>query len=119
VKKLKQYEGVIDALVFEAVAFQEYLLDNLKKRLKKENINIRIIPLKPKGKKETRIMQLQPDIANGVIKFNRDNIQYNLQVKDWNMKAKHDDAIDSLQMAWEQINKVFKKKKVRPKPSWL
>lgn len=119
VKKLKQYEGVIDALVFEAVAFQEYLLDNLKKRLKKENINIRIIPLKPKGKKETRIMQLQPDIANGIIKFNRDNIQYNLQIKDWNIKAKNDDAPDSLQMAWEQINKAIKKKKVRPKPSWL
>jgi len=119
IKKLKNYDGLVDALVFEAVAFQEYLLDNLKKRLKKEDIYIRVIPLKPKGKKETRIMQLQPDIANGTIKFNQDNMKYNAQVKDWNARAKNDDAVDSLQMAWEQINKLTKRKQVRPKPSWL
>ncbi|MBS4207455.1 phage terminase large subunit [Bacillus sp. FJAT-50079] len=120
VEKVKQYEDFIDVLAFESVLFQEYILEDLKKRLKIEGIfHIRIKPVKPRTKKEVRIMQLQPDIANGIIKFNRDSQEYNSQVKDWNPKASHDDAPDSLTGAWELIEKVKKPKQVRPKPSWL
>lgn len=120
VQKVKQYEEYIDVLAFESTLFQEYILEDLKKRLKAEGIySIRIIPVKPRTKKEVRIMQLQPDIANGIIKFNRDNQEYNSQVKDWNPKARHDDAADSLAGAWEQIEKVRRPKNVMPKPSWL
>lgn len=120
VQKVKQYEDHIDLLAFESTLFQEYILEDLKKRLKDEGIfHIRIKPVKPRTKKEVRIMQLQPDIANSIIKFNRDNQEYNLQVKDWNPKAKHDDAADSLAGAWELIEKVKKPKRISPKPSWL
>jgi len=120
VEKVKQYEDYLDLICVESVLFQEMLLNDLKKRLKDEGIfHIRIKPIKPRTKKEVRIMQLQPDIVNGVIKFNRDNQEYNSQVKDWNPNAKHDDAPDSLAGAWEQIEKVKKPKTVKPKPSWL
>ncbi|WP_391115998.1 phage terminase large subunit [Psychrobacillus sp. L3] len=120
IQKVKLYEDYLDVLAFESTLFQEYILEDLKKRLKAEGIySIRIIPVKPRNKKEVRIMQLQPDIANGIIKFNRDSQEYNLQIKDWNPKARHDDAADSLAGAWEIIEKVKKPKQVMPKPSWL
>ncbi|WP_416147906.1 phage terminase large subunit [Salipaludibacillus sp. HK11] len=119
VEKVKQYDS-LDVLAFESVLFQEYILNDLKKRLKDEGIyHVRTKPVKPRTNKEVRIMQLQPDIANGVIKFNRDSQEYNLQIKDWNPKARHDDAPDSLAGVWEIIEKVKKPKRIEPKPSWL
>lgn len=119
VEKVKQYED-LEMLAFESTLFQEYLLEDLKKKLKKEGLyHVYVKPIKPRVNKNVRIMNLQPDVSNGVLKFNRDNQEYNSQIKDWNINAKHDDAIDSCQGAWEQIEKVKKPKKIQPKPSWL
>lgn len=119
VNKLNQFDSV-SVLAFESISMGEVLLDYLKKRLMDEGIlHIRIKSVKPKVPKKVRIMWLQPDIANGVIKFNKDNSEYNTQVKDWNDSAKYDDAPDSLAGIWEIISKVKKKKKIQPKPSWL
>ncbi|WP_404403821.1 phage terminase large subunit [Jeotgalibacillus malaysiensis] len=119
VQKVKQYED-LEVLAFESTLFQEYLLEELKKKLVKNEIfHVRTLPIKPRSNKEVRIMQLQPDVANGILKFNRDNMIYNSQVKDWNMNARHDDAVDSCQGAWQIIEKIKKPKKIQPKPSWL
>lgn len=117
VQKVKQYE-TLETLAFESTLFQEYLLQDLKNKLKNEGIfHVRVVPIKPRVNKEVRIMNLQPDIANGILKFNRDNMAYNSQIKDWTVKAKHDDAIDSCQGAWQIVEKTKKPKKVYNKPN--
>lgn len=117
VEKVKQYE-TLETLAFESTLFQEYLLEDLKKKLKKAGVfHVRVLPIKPRTNKEVRIMNLQPDIANGILKFNRDSITYNTKVKDWTAKKKReDDAIDSCQGAWQVIEKSKKPKKVYNKP---
>jgi predicted phage terminase large subunit-like protein len=115
IEKVKQYES-LETIGFESVLFQENVADLLKKRLLEEKIfHVRLLPIKTRSNKHVRIMNLQPDIVNGVIKFNRDSIQYNTQVKDYNGKG-HDDAPDSLQGAWELLKKVKRPKKIYNKP---
>ncbi|UNC92721.1 phage terminase large subunit [Candidatus Contubernalis alkaliaceticus] len=107
----------INKLGFESVNFQEYLLDDLKKRLSKEEL-YHVLPksVKPRSNKHNRIMNLEPFISRGEILFNNSNILYNNQVKDYHKKVKNDDAADSLQGCFELIQKIKKPKKIYDKP---
>lgn len=116
IDKAKQYD-TLETIGFESVLFQENVADLLKKRLVEEKLfHVRIVASKPRTNKHVRIMNLQPDIVNGAIKFNRDSIAYNSQIKDYNGKGS-DDAPDSLQGAWELLKKVKRPKKIYNKPS--
>lgn len=118
IKKAKQYES-LETIGFESVLFQENVADILKERLLKEELyHIRLLPIKPRTNKHVRILNIQPDIVNGVIKFNRDSSTYNTQIKDYNGKG-HDDAPDSLQGAWQLLKKRKKKRRVVSKPQGL
>lgn len=114
IQKTKQYD-TLEALLFESVLFQENVADQLKKRLIEESIyHVRLIPVKPRTNKHVRIQQIQPDVANNVLKFNRDCVAYNNQIKEY--PDGNDDAADSLAGAWEHIAKIKKPKKIYDKP---
>ncbi|AIF43441.1 phage terminase large subunit [Virgibacillus sp. SK37] len=115
VDKAKQYD-TLETIGFESVLFQENVADLLKKRLLEEELyHVRVLPVKPRTNKHVRIMNLQPDVVNGVIKFNRDSMTYNTQIKDYNGKG-HDDAPDSLQGAWQILKKRRRKRFIVDKP---
>jgi predicted phage terminase large subunit-like protein len=111
----KQYP--INLLGFESVNFQEYLADDLKKRLKEEELyHVLVKNVKPRTNKHNRIMNLEPFVSRGEILFNEDCKRYNEQIKDYNINAKNDDAPDSLQGAFELVEKIKKPKKIIDKP---
>lgn len=108
----------INLLGFESVNFQEYLADDLKKRLKEEELyHVLVKNVKPRTNKHNRIMNLEPFVTRGEIQFNKDCKRYNEQIKDYSINAKNDDAPDSLQGAFELVEKIKKPKKVINKPS--
>ena len=71
-----------------------------------KRIFIPVEEINSKGQKHERIITLEPDIKCGYILFNRNNIAYNNQVKDYNKGAKHDDAPDSLYGAVQLVQGV-------------
>ncbi len=110
----------INTLGFESVNFQEYIADDLKKKLKKnEMYHVIVKNVKPRTNKYSRIANLEPFITRGEILFNRDCLRWNAQVKDFHEGCKNDDAPDVLQLCYELIEKVKKPKNIQPKPSWL
>jgi predicted phage terminase large subunit-like protein len=116
IKLCKKYP--ISNLGFESVNFQEYIADDLKRRLKEEELyHVLVKNVKPRTNKHNRIMNLEPFVTRGEIKFNPDCVQFNSQVRDYNINAKNDDAPDCLQLTFELVEK-FKRggKKVYNKP---
>jgi predicted phage terminase large subunit-like protein len=105
---------------FESVNFQEYIADDLKKALKKkEYYHVLVKPRPTRSNKHERIVNLEPFVTRGEILFNPDDIDYNSQVKEYRKGCKHDDAPDSLQGAFELINKRRTPPRVIDKPSNL
>lgn len=96
-QKLELYP--VDRLGVETVQFQHLLFEDLKKYLLKKKQYINIVPIKTTSNKHSRIVALENSITNGYILFNKDNRNFNNQVKDYNIKAKHDDAPDALALA--------------------
>jgi predicted phage terminase large subunit-like protein len=117
IKMCKEHD-YISTIGFESVNFQEYVASDLKKRLKEEEMyHVIVKDVKPRTNKHNRIMNLEPFITRGELKFNKDCVQYNNQIKDYNINARNDDAPDSLQGAFEIVEKFKKPKKVMAKPS--
>ncbi|WP_163581121.1 phage terminase large subunit [Gracilibacillus saliphilus] len=113
-------EYPIHTLGFESTLFQEYIADDLIKQLKEEEL-YHVLPkkVKPRTNKHNRIMNLEPFVTRSEILFNPSCVQYNNQVTDYNINAKNDDAIDSLQAAFELVHKKKHKRRVANKPIGL
>jgi predicted phage terminase large subunit-like protein len=104
-------------LGFESVNFQEYIADDLKRRLKEEELyHVLVKNVKPRSNKHNRIVNLEPFVSRGEVKFNRDCTMFNRQVSDYNINAKNDDAPDVLQLTFELCEGVKKPKKIYDKP---
>lgn len=80
----------------EAVQFQEYFKDTLKKKAEEEGVDIPIRGIKQHTDKILRIQSLQPDIKNGRVKFRRDQGKLIEQLVNF-PSADHDDGPDALQ----------------------
>lgn len=107
----------ITQIGFESVSFQEYVSTDLKNSLKQAELyQVIVRDVKPRTSKHNRIMNLEPFTSRGEILFNRDCVQYNEQIKDYSAKAKFDDAIDSLQGAFELVESNTYKQRVFNKP---
>ncbi|SLL37404.1 phage uncharacterized protein, C-terminal domain [Mycobacteroides abscessus subsp. abscessus] len=110
----------ISKIAFESIAFQEYLATDLKDKIKeKELYHIIVDGVKPRTNKHNRIVNLEPFVTRGEIKFNKDAKRFNTQVHDYNINARNDDAPDVLQLCFEAVEKIKKPKKVVQKPKWL
>jgi predicted phage terminase large subunit-like protein len=86
----------VDRVGFESIQAQSYMRQKFEEALWKKNIYLPIIGVNSKGKKESRIESLQPEVNSGEILFNQENHAYNTQIKDYSSKAKWDDCPDSL-----------------------
>jgi len=104
IEKLSKYP--VSRIGIETVNFQALLKQQLEKKLIQNGYYIEIVEINSRSNKHSRIMSLQPMIANGYIKFNPANKTYNQQILDYSSTAKHDDAPDSLEMAVTLIQKM-------------
>jgi len=105
IEKLKLFSA-ITRIGIETVNFQALLKQQLERKLVQNGYYIDIVEINSRSNKHSRIMSLQPMIANGYIKFNPNNKAYNQQILDYSSTAKNDDAPDSLEMAVTLIQKM-------------
>jgi len=110
----------ITQIGFESTNFQEYIADDLKSRLKDEEMyHVILNKKKPRQNKHTRIENLEPFISTGEILFNQDCSTFNTHVKGYSKRAKNDDGIDCVQLTFELVEKRKRKRRVVSKPSGL
>ena len=110
----------VNILGFESVNFQEYVADDLKQALKKHELyHVIVKKVKPRSNKHNRIVNMEPFVSRGEILFNKFSTQFNNQVKTYNIKAPHDDAIDVVELTFELCHKRVSKPRVIDKPVGL
>lgn len=106
----------VNAFVVERNVFKDLDVVAIKKAIEddvylKKN-RIQAISVFNNKKKDDRIATIADKINSGTIIFNEDNKEYNQQVFDFcgQNYSMHDDAIDSLEMAVNNIEKIQNKK---------
>ena len=99
VRRVLKYQPTVIAA--EAVAAQEFFVDELKKALKSVGYpaDTRVKKIYSRTRKELRIEALLPDIESGRIQFNRKHALLLEQFERYGQGGYFDDAIDSLEMA--------------------
>lgn len=98
IKLQKQYN--IQAWAFEVVQFQEFLGTELVKRSAQQGTPVPAMPVRPNTDKRLRIESLQPHVANGLIRFHRNQTTLIEQILFYG-EAPHDDGPDALEMLWQ------------------
>lgn len=98
VERVMKYQPTVVAA--EAVAAQEFFVDELKKALKAKGYpaDTRVKKIYSRTRKELRIEAMLPDIEGGRIKFDRSHSLLLEQFERYGQGG-HDDAVDSLEMA--------------------
>ncbi len=106
IRFVKEYPE-IDEIILESNLFKDLLKAELIKKLCEANCYRTVTHVKATENKEIRIMKMEPDIVGGKILFNRLNVAFNEQVKDFSIKpkCKFDDAEDALQLLWKNLKK--------------
>ncbi len=97
-------------LGIESNSFQEYLVDDIERKL--AGINIKITKVKNYTNKEIRIQSLQPLIKNGKIRFRKDSLKIFPLLIDQLLLfplAKNDDAPDALEGLYSLSQKLAPK----------
>ncbi len=108
IKKIQLYSP--EKIGFEVNQAQSYMKQKFEEELWQHKIYTPVDEVNSRGNKHERIISLEPEIKKGYILFNRENISYNNQVKDYNKFAKNDDAPDSLYGAVRLVQGVQKLK---------
>lgn len=98
VAKVLEYQPTI--IGAEAVAAQEFFVDELKKALEKVGYpaSTRVKKIYQRSRKELRIEAMLPIIENGTLQFDRNHTMLLEQFEQYGTGA-HDDAIDSLEIS--------------------
>ncbi len=106
IRFVKEYPA-IDEIVLESNLFKDLLKAELIKKMCDADCYRTVTHVKATENKEIRILKLEPDITGGKILFNRLNVAFNEQVKDFSIKpkCKFDDAEDALQLLWRTLKK--------------
>lgn len=95
----------IDEVIIEENTYKEDGTEQLRKYLVDKGCYRKVTGFRSTDNKHNRILQMEPDINNGVILFNKINTQYNNEVLNYHNKADGDDAADSLQVLWKTLKK--------------
>ena len=95
----------IDEIIFEENTYKEAGTEQLRQYLVSKGVYRKVTGYRSTDNKHNRILQMEPDINNGQILFNRLNTQYNNEVLMYHSKAANDDACDSLQKLWKTLKK--------------
>lgn len=101
---IKEYPET-DEIIFEENTYKEDGTEQLRQHLVEKECYRKVTGFRSTDNKHNRIMQLEPDMNNGVILFNNLNTQYNNEILKYHAKAKHDDAADSLAALWKTLKK--------------
>ena len=106
IRLVKEYPA-IDEIILESNLFKDLLKAELIKKLCETDCYRTVTHVKATENKEIRILKMEPDVTGGKILFNRLNVSFNEQVKDFSIKpkCKFDDAEDSLQLLWKTLKK--------------
>jgi predicted phage terminase large subunit-like protein len=106
IRFIKEYP-MIDEVILESNLFKDLLKDELIKKLCEADCYRTVTHVRATDNKEIRIMKLEPDITGGKTLFNRLNVPFNEEVKDFSIKpkCKHDDAVDATQLLWKTLKK--------------
>ncbi len=88
----------------EANHFQQVMIDNLKEKARQSNVRLKIKSVTSRTNKRTRIASLEPEIAQGHLRFHRTQQLLLDQLKQFPV-GKHDDGPDALEMAVELANR--------------
>jgi hypothetical protein len=91
----------IDEIILEENTYKEDGTEQLRKYLVDNNAYRKVTGHRATDNKYNRILQMEPDINNGMVLFNKLNVEYNNQVLSFAIKCKNDDAPDSLQKLWK------------------
>ncbi|TNC80683.1 MAG: hypothetical protein C9356_12345 [Oleiphilus sp.] len=83
----------------ETIQFQEFFKDEMVKRSAAVGVPVPARGITPNTDKDLRIESLQPHVANGLIRFNRNHSVLLEQLLHW-PEADHDDGPDALHMLW-------------------
>ncbi|MFW9969302.1 MAG: hypothetical protein ACFFDF_03815 [Candidatus Odinarchaeota archaeon] len=95
----------IDEIIFEENTYKEDGTEQLRQYLVEHDCYRKVTGFRSTTNKHNRIIQMEPDMNNGIILFNNLNTQYNNEVLKYHAKAKHDDAADSLHKLWSTLKK--------------
>lgn len=103
---VKEYQA-IDEIILESNLFKDLLKTELIKKLCEADCYRMVTHIRATDNKEIRILKLEPDITGGKILFNKLNVTFNEEIKDFSIKpkCKHDDAPDSLQLLHKTLKK--------------
>lgn len=95
----------IDEIIIEENTYKEDGTNQLRKFLQGKGVYRKVTGFRSKDQKFNRILQMEPDINNGIILFNEFNMQYNNEVLSFSKTCKHDDAADSLHVLWKRFKR--------------
>jgi len=92
-----------DEIIFEENTYKEDGTEQLRQYLVEKGCYRKVTGFRSTDNKHNRILQMEPDMNNGIILFNNLNGQYNNEVLMYHAKAKHDDAPDGLHKLWKTL----------------
>jgi len=95
----------IDEVIFEENTYKEDGTEQLRQYLVSKGCYRKVTGFRSTDNKHNRILQMEPDINNGLILFNKINTQYNNEVLMYHNKTDHDDAPDSLHKLWKTLKR--------------
>jgi predicted phage terminase large subunit-like protein len=95
----------IDEVIFEENTYKEDGTEQLRQYLVSKGLYRKVTGFRSTDNKHNRILQMEPDINNGLVLFNKINTQYNNEVLMYHNKADRDDAADSLHKLWKTLKK--------------
>ncbi|HUX80302.1 MAG TPA: hypothetical protein VMW10_11270 [Alphaproteobacteria bacterium] len=95
----------IDEVILEENTYKEDGTEQLRQYLVSKGLYRKVTGFRSTDNKHNRILQMEPDINNGLILFNKINTQYNNEVLMYHNKADHDDAPDGLHKLWKTLKK--------------
>lgn len=95
-------DGWLRAFGVEAVQYQQFLADEIRRRSPEEQVGIPVMPLTGLGNKQLRIESLQPDVNNGFILFSRLQEEMLRQLSGYGQYS-YVDGPDALEMARRMV----------------
>jgi predicted phage terminase large subunit-like protein len=87
----------IDEVIIEENTYKEDGTEELRKYLVEKGVYRKVTGFRSTTNKHNRIIQMEPDINEGLILFNKLNVQFNNEILGYHAKAPHDDAADCTQ----------------------
>lgn len=91
----------INEIIFEENTYKEDGTEQLRKYLAEHELYRKVTGFRATDNKHNRIIQMEPDINNGSILFNKLNAKFNDEVLRYSASADHDDAPDVTHKLWK------------------